>query len=53
MKLKKTTVLTGNHPTKRDRAQSDSDAMNAIFKNELSNNFSGSVGNASPEAKDV
>jgi hypothetical protein len=38
MKLKKTTVLTGNHAPKqekRDRAKSDNDFMSNMFKNDL------------------
>lgn len=39
MKLKKTTVLTGNHALKqqRDRAQSDHDVLHNMFKNDLQN----------------
>ncbi len=37
MKLKKTTVLTGNHAAKqqRDRASSDHEVLGNMFKNEL------------------
>ncbi len=37
MRLKKTTVLTGNHAAKqqRDRASSDAEALHGIFKNDL------------------
>ena len=51
MKLKKTTVLTGNHAVKRDRAQSDTDALNSMFKNELSNHLSANASSNSPDAK--
>ena len=55
MRLKKTTVLTGNHGVKqpRDRAQSDHDAMQNMFKNELSiqNHLSGNSQRTNEEKK--
>ena len=58
MRLKKTTVLTGNHASKqsgntqqtgRDRAKSDNDFMHNMFKNDLASHISGATNGGSPQ----
>lgn len=54
MKLKKTTVLTGNHAPKqekRDRARSDNDFHN-MFKNDLQSHAASINNNTSGEKKE-
>ena len=44
MSLKKTTVLTGNHAPKiRDRAQSDNEFMQGMFKSDLTSQLNNPV----------
>ncbi len=50
MRLKKTTVLTGNHTAKqqRDRASSDAEALHGIFKNDLASHVGLHLSGESP-----